>query len=173
MVTDPDPFNPAHRLDRMIEAAKRWIKFDLPNDVKLGMVTFGDWDYVQILQEMTIVNDNNKDTLIARLDEIKSKGQTCIGCGLAMAANNPKLLNNKNGGNILLISDGKQQCGGLASDCTTVSQMIDVLVDRNIRVVTIAMGPDADPEIEEMAEKTGGKSYYVEVRYLHIDLNLI
>ena len=40
--------------------------------------------------------------------------------------------------------------------------MTDVLVQRNIRVVTIAMGPDADPEIEDLAQKTGGKSYYVE-----------
>merc|ERR1719450_2074686 len=80
-----------------------------------------------------------------------------------MAANYAGFLNGGKGGNILLITDGVQLC--YDSDptvCTAVSEMADVLVERNVRVVTIAMGPDADPEIEELAEKTGGKSYYVE-----------
>jgi hypothetical protein len=36
------------------------------------------------------------------------------------------------------------------------------LVARKIRVITIALGNEADPEIEDLALATGGKSYYVE-----------
>ena len=163
MHTDPDAVNsPDLRLNKMTEAAKRWIKFDLPDDVQLGMGVFSDYDYLRPIQKMTTINDPNRDVLIEKLDEIEAVGKTCIGCGLALAAYNPDLLNNRKGGNILLITDGKQQCMGTQDECLTVTEMTDILVERNIRVVTIALGPDADPEIEELAEKTGGKSYYVE-----------
>ena len=162
MVTDPDPFNPAKRLEAMIDAAKRWVKYDIQDGVKLGVATFSDYDYVRIMQAMTEINDFNRDIIIDSLGEITATGQTCIGCGLKLAANSPDLLNEKSGGNILLITDGKQNCAG-GADCVKVSEMTDLFVERNIRVVTIAMGPDADPEIEDLAERTGGKSYYVEV----------
>merc|ERR1719347_874576 len=111
---------------------------------------------------MVEINDANRDSIIESLDQIEARGQTCIGCGLKFAANGADFLNKKNGGNILLITDGKQYCSGTEADCIKVSDMTDLFVERNIRVVTIAMGPDADPEIEDLAERTGGKSYYVE-----------
>ena len=164
MITDPRPPNqPANRLANMIDAAKRWVKYDIQDGVKLGVATFSDYDYVRIMQAMVEINDANRDVIIDSLGEITATGQTCIGCGLKLAANSPDLLNEKSGGNILLITDGKQYCAGTEDDCIKVSDMTDLFVERNIRVVTIAMGPDADPEIEDLAEKTGGKSYYVEV----------
>jgi len=162
MVTDPDPFNPAKRFAAMIDAAKRWVKYDIQDGVKLGVATFSDFDYVRVMHAMAEITDANRDVIITSLGEITTKGQTCIGCGLKLAANSPDLLNEKSGGNILLITDGKQYCAGTEDDCIKVSDMTDLFVERNIRVVTIAMGPDADPEIEELAERTGGKSYYVE-----------
>jgi len=162
MITDPRPPNqPANRLANMIDAAKRWVKYDIQDGVKLGVATFSDYDYVRIMQAMVEINDANRDVIIDSLGEITATGQTCIGCGLKLAANNGDLLAGKSGGNILLITDGKQNCAG-GADCVEVSEMTDLFVERNIRVVTIAMGPDADPEIEDLAERTGGKSYYVE-----------
>ena len=64
------------------------------------------------------------------------------------------------GGNILLITDGQQNCQG--QYCISIAEATEEMVEKNIRVVTIALGPDADPEIEDLAEKTGGKSFYVE-----------
>ena len=89
----------------------------------------------------------------------------CIGCGLQMAADYVGMLNGRKGGNVLLITDGQQKCKypNIPELCISVSEMTEVFMERNIRVVTIAMGPDADPEIEDLAQKTGGKSYYVEV----------
>ena len=163
MITDPRPPNqPANRLANMIDAAKRWVKYDIEDGVKLGVATFSDYDFVRTMQAMVEINDANRDVIIDSLGEITATGQTCIGCGLKLAANNGDLLAGKSGGNILLITDGKQNCAG-GADCVEVSEMTDLFVERNIRVVTIAMGPDADPEIEDLAERTGGKSYYVEV----------
>jgi len=164
-IGDPnDPVNTnGFRINAMVDAAKRWVKFDVPEGVKLGMVTFSDEENLRPFQDLIEINDASRDTLVDKLNGVFDlvEGKTCIGCALEMAAKYPTLLNNTLGGNILLITDGHQQCKD-ESTCTKVSEMIDLYVERNHRVVTIAMGPDADPEIEELAEKTGGKSYYVE-----------
>ena len=103
------------------------------------------------------------DGTFAKLEELigEFKGKTCIGCGLVTAARYPELLNGGLGGNILLITDGHQQCKGDLG-CISVAEATEEMVEKNIRVVTIALGPEADPEIEDLAEKTGGKSFYVE-----------
>jgi len=153
------------RMNAMVDAAKRWIKYDIPDSVKLGMVLFAEETHIIPFQEMTEITDASRDELVAKVGQVYNMTgtRTCIGCGLAMAANHAGFLNGGKGGNILLITDGVQLCyDSDPSICTAVSEMADVLVERNVRVVTIAMGPDADPEIEELAEKTGGKSYYVE-----------
>ena len=36
------------------------------------------------------------------------------------------------------------------------------MVARKTRVITIALGETADPDIEALAERTGGKSYFVD-----------
>ena len=155
-----------YRINAMVDAAKRWIKYELPDDVQVGMVTFSDEEHVLPYQAMTVLSDSSRDALLEKLEEVRdiATGKTCIGCGLQMATDYKDLLNGETGGNILLITDGQQQClyPTDPSFCVSVAAMTDVLVERNIRVVTIAMGPDADPEIEDLAQKTGGKSYYVE-----------
>jgi len=155
-----------HDRDRaMIEAAKRWVTFEIQDGVKLGMVIFSDEDYVRPFQNLTVVDDLSREAMINKLDEIYNlfNGKTCIGCGLHMAANYAGLLQGQNGQNILLITDGEQNCKRPNTPgCLTVGDMTDDLVQRNIRVITIALGPDADPDIEELAIKTGGKSFFVD-----------
>ena len=167
MFTEPDVTNPGSRINSMVDAAKRWVKFDLPDDVNLGVVTFADEEKIIPFVNMTQINDGSRDALVDKLGEVvdMAAGQTCIGCGLMMASDYVGMLNKKKGGNILLITDGQQKCKypGVPDLCISVSQMTEVFMERSIRVVTIAMGPDADPEIEDLAQKTGGKSYYVEV----------
>jgi hypothetical protein len=46
--------------------------------------------------------------------------------------------------------------------CIAIAAVVEDLVNRKIRVITIALGDEADPEIEDLAVATGGKSYYVE-----------
>ena len=172
MFTEPDITNPGSRINSTVDAAKRWVKFDLPDDVNLGIVTFADEEKIIPFVNMTKINDGNRDILVDKLDEVLEMvdGQTCIGCGLQMAADYVGMLNGRKGGNVLLITDGQQKCKypNIPEVCVSVSEMTEVFMERNIRVVTIAIGPDADPEIEDLAQKTGGKSYYVEVPiFLH------
>ena len=167
MFTEPDITNPGSRINSTVDAAKRWVKFDLPDDVNLGIVTFADEEKIIPFVNMTKINDGNKDILVDKLDEVLEMvaGQTCIGCGLQMAADYVGMLDERKGGNVLLITDGQQKCKypNIPELCISVAEMTEVFMERSIRVVTIAIGPDAEPEIEDLAQKTGGKSYYVEV----------
>ena len=157
----------ADRAAAMLEAAKRWVKFEISDGVNLGVVTFADENKLVPLLDMTPINEQTRQMILDRVDDIYSmfKGQTCIGCGLLMASNYPTLLNNATGGNVLLITDGQQKCNSPNEPdiCISIAAATDVYVERKIRVVTIALGNEADPEIEDLAQRTGGKSFYVEV----------
>merc|ERR1719228_2743433 len=148
--------NNADRAKAMLEAAKRWVTYDIQDGVQLGMVIFAGEDKARPFQDLTVVDDSSRATMITKLDEIYNEfvGKTCIGCGLNMAAKYPGLLKDQNGQNILLITDGDQNCNKPDSEeCITVANMTGQLVERSIRVITIALGPDADPEIEDLATK--------------------
>ena len=59
------PFSGSMDGDRaiaMIEAGKRWVKYEIPDSVKLGMAIFSD--DAPPYQNMTEINDANRDLLI-------------------------------------------------------------------------------------------------------------
>merc|ERR550519_2509714 len=96
------------------------------------------------------------------VDGVDFTSSTCIGCGLYQALHDPTLLNDENGGVIILITDGEQNCRDPSSpNCLTIGDVIDDLVAHQVRVITMALGASADEEIENLAVRTGGISYYV------------
>ena len=139
----------------MKNAAKRWISYDLSDDVSLGLVLFNE--LTEIGFNMTKVKDG-RQMMINTIDKVNSSGQTCISCGLLTAASSEELLNNQ-AGVIVLLTDGKQNANG---GVPSIDDAADVLVKNKVRVITIALGDEADSAIEDLAEKTGGKSFYVE-----------
>ena len=73
------------------------------------------------------------------------------------------MLRGLSGNTIILITDGRQEClYPSRPECLTITSVKGDLIARKIRVITIALGDEADPEIEDLALSTGGKSYYVE-----------
>ena len=140
----------------MKSAAKRWITYDVLDGTKVGLVFFND--LTKVGYNLTEVNDDARKNFNSIIDNEEASGQTCIACGLLQAAIDPGLLNKTPGNVIILITDGKQNC----QNCPTIAYATSELVKQKIRVITIALGDEADPEIEDLAEKTGGKSYYVE-----------
>merc|ERR1711892_205 len=166
--------NKADRAKAMIEEAKRSAKFEIQDGVQLGMVIFSAEDNARPFQDLTLVDEKSRQDMISTLDSVYRKflGKTCIGCGLHRAAYYPTLLNNGTGQNILLFTDGQQDCKIPSSPaCISVADMTDQLVQKKIRVITIALGPDADPEIEDLAIKTGGKSFFVQDNVGSGDIN--
>jgi calcium-activated chloride channel regulator 4 len=150
-----------NRFVPMTDAAKRWIQFQVQDGVELGMVAFADEENLFPLMDLTLVTTDSRADMIAAINTLQPKGMTCIGCALKVAMD--YTLKGKTGNTIVLITDGKQECRDPDADiCITISEVIADLVARKIRVITIALGDEADPEIEDLAVATGGKSYYVE-----------
>merc|ERR1711936_802515 len=51
---------------------------------------------------------------------------------------------------------------GTNEGCLTIGDMTPDVLERQTRVVTIAFGLDADPALEDLAVKSGGKSYFID-----------
>ena len=110
---------------------------------------------------MAPVNNENQAEMIEAVDNMKFLGKTCIGCGIDRALNWEGTLRGFNGGVIILITDGRQDCE-TSEGCLTIGDMTPDVLERQTRVVTIAFGLDADPALEDLAVKSGGKSYFID-----------
>lgn len=126
----------------------------------LGITTFKSENKCDVVMEMTRVTEDSRDVFFSKLDElsVSSSEASCIGCGLLMAA---QLLSPNRGGHIVVTSAGPNKCQDDTSPlCVSLSDAVNLMQDRGIRVDTIAIGPEADSELEDVAERTGGQSYF-------------
>ena len=166
----PDQIPPfddsSDRAGIMKDAAKRWIQYEVEDGTQVGLVVFSDVapKYDPVIYHMNTINDDTRVEMMAAIDEIEFEGKTCIGCGLDRALNWDGGLDSTNGGVIILITDGEQLCSVPEEDpsCLTIEDKLPELLSRQVRVVTVALGLDADPGLEDLAVKTGGKSYFID-----------
>ena len=148
------------RLTAMKDAAKRWVAFDVKEGMNLGMVPF---DSKPLFEEygfnMTMVNSLSRLTMVEKLDSLQALGGTCITDAIIMAVKDSQLLNDQPGNSIILLTDGVQNAGICGS---TYEVAKGILIANKIRLTTIALGNDADYEIEGLAEATGGMSFFID-----------
>eukprot|EP00090_Calanus_glacialis_P010249 TRINITY_DN18632_c0_g1_i4.p1 TRINITY_DN18632_c0_g1~~TRINITY_DN18632_c0_g1_i4.p1 ORF type:complete len:980 (-),score=267.96 TRINITY_DN18632_c0_g1_i4:71-3010(-) len=159
----PTPPNMIDRATNLKDAAKRWVKYEVTDGTEVALVTFSDVQPTgnPFIYNLNRVDEQSREDMVAAIDQMDFKGQTCIGCGLDRALNWPGGLKDTVGGVIILITDGVQKCS-TNDGCFSIGDMTDEVVNRQVRVVTIALGLDADPELEQLAIKTGGKSYFID-----------
>uniref|UniRef100_A0A0P5N6L4 Calcium-activated chloride channel regulator 4, 30 kDa form n=1 Tax=Daphnia magna TaxID=35525 RepID=A0A0P5N6L4_9CRUS len=138
------------RITRLNEAARRWIKYDIAEGTSLGIVKFST--SATMLSDLTVVNDNTRQQLMDKVPN-HTEGGTCIGCGLQIALD--ILEPGGKGGVIVLVTDG------LENEYPYIEDMYPQLIDAQVQVVSIAFGDDAEDEIEVLATKTNGKSYFI------------
>ncbi len=155
---DPTVNGIADRLTAMKDAAKRFVNFDIPDGTVLGMLPFSTDQYPQLGFYMSAVNQGVRETMVQQIDGLKIQSGTCITDGLFRAAQDQNYLNKTEGNAIILLTDGIQD-GACNSN---YDQIRDYLVEKKVRLITIALGNSADQEIEGLAEATGGKSFFVE-----------
>ena len=150
------------RAGSMKDAVKRWIKYEVRDGTEVALVTFSDSEPTSnpIIHELEAVDQASRETMMAAVDGIQFGGQTCIGCGLDWALNLEGGLKGSDGGVIILVTDGQQSCSG--ADCLSISDMIPEVLSRRVRVVTVALGLDADPDLEKLSVASGGMSFYVD-----------
>ena len=74
----------------MIDAAKRWLMYEVSDGTEVGMAIFSkEGTEHNITEKMTTISDDTRPDLVHLLDNVKFTGQTCIGCGLNIAMNWP------------------------------------------------------------------------------------
>ena len=77
---------------------------------------------------------------------MRSGGGTCLGTGIRKGL---EALRDYGvpGGGLIFLTDGQDGCRG------SVEDVIDDVVDQNVRVCTIAFGSSADPSIESLSQR--------------------
>ena len=170
METGPDPIHKPEltgaRSENLKNAVKRWVTYEVEEGTEVALVVFSDVNptFDPVIYHMEEVNESSRSRMVEAVDQITFNGVTCIGCGIERALNWNGALQGASGGVIILITDGEQHCEVSEDDprCLTIGDMTQEVVDRQTRVVTIAFGLTADPDLETLALKSGGKSYYID-----------
>jgi len=142
------------RIKRMRDSAIRWVKYDVHNDVPLGIVKFSD--VTTELFQLQPVTAQNIPNIISILEALVPGGGTCLGAALKAGLQTLKNGGVDHGGVLIFLTDGLQSCNGL-----DIPDVMDDVVNQGVRVIAIAFGNKADPRIIDLAEKTNGKAFFI------------
>ncbi|XP_047476221.1 calcium-activated chloride channel regulator 4A-like [Penaeus chinensis] len=141
----------SQRVVKLQRTAQRWILHEVAQGSSVGIVKF--WGTATVTADLTEITDQASRQNLANLIDRKLGSSTSIGAGLSLAVNNV-LVGQKNPV-IVLVTDGEENKSPYISDVK------DKVIDSGARVVTIAFGDKADPNLESLAEATGGKTFTV------------
>ena len=73
------------RFRPMKDAAKRWLRYEVREGVRVGLVRFSDENMVIAVRDLTVMTEETREEFIAEVEGLLSSGRTCIGCGLKVA----------------------------------------------------------------------------------------
>jgi len=126
----------------------------------IGVVSFANSGSVDL--GLTDWNTTSRDDAIVAIEDLMAVGATAIGDGLDDALTELVDANNTDRDwNIILISDGLETGTPEISDFVSTWEGRDDAGDKNPRVHTVALGPDADrAKLERLANDTGGTYHY-------------
>ncbi|ROT70249.1 hypothetical protein C7M84_011458 [Penaeus vannamei] len=152
----------SQRIEKLQRTAQRWILHEVAQGSFVGIVKF--W-WVALLGGVAGYGDGQNDLQhhrnhgpslrqdLANLIDRNLGASTSIGAGLSLAVN--QVLVGQKNPVIVLVTDGAENKKPYISDVR------DRVISSGARVVTIAFGEAADPNLESLAEATGGKSFTV------------
>ena len=151
------------RIDKLKKAATRFLTYGLEDNVPLGVVKFSanTPQTTTTVFPLAPINDTNRDVVIKVINDITLDLQTCLGDGVRKGLDAIKEYDGEEGGVMLFLTDGRFTCPTNGITGPTIGDVIDEVVDQSVRVITVAFGDKADPDLEVLAEKTDGDSFYV------------
>ena len=157
------------RIGRVKQAAKRFLQLDINDKVPVGIVQFSALgkDETRIVQEIVPITDENRPGILDLIDGLTLHIDTCLGNGLKMGLQALENYGILSGGVLIFLTDGRYYC----TNGLTIDEVIEDIVARHVRVITIAFGDKAQPNIEELAKRTGGKAFFVNDETGPEDLN--
>ncbi|XP_006919439.1 calcium-activated chloride channel regulator 1 [Pteropus alecto] len=138
-----------NRLKRLNQAGRLFLLQTVEQGSWVGMVTFDSAAYVR--SELVQINSGTeRDALTKRLPTAASGG-TSICTGLRSAFTVIKKKYPTDGSEIVLLTDGEDN---------TISTCFNEVKQSGAIIHTVALGPSAAPELEELSKMTGGLQTY-------------
>jgi Ca-activated chloride channel family protein len=147
------------RLDMAKKAAIKAVN-KMENGDIISIVVFDH--EVKVIIPATILNNENRTTIVNRINELSPRGATNVHGGwLAAATEVAKNLNNKSMNRVLLLTDGQTNNG--IRDVDVISSDVLSLFEKSISVSTFGIGDDFNEVLlESMSNAGGGNFYYIE-----------
>ncbi|XP_070377420.1 calcium-activated chloride channel regulator 2-like [Dermacentor albipictus] len=140
------------RIGHLKAAATYFVEVLIPDDLKVGVVTFNTAAHTPF--PLTTVSAQTRERIGNIVRDLVPRGSTCIGCALRKALEEfRRNAHRVEGSVIVLMTDGGETSGPYMAD------VLADLVAAGVRINTIALGKEADLELEVLALRTGGKPY--------------
>ena len=132
----------------------------LPPSTRIGLEVYGHREKgnCEDIELLVPLGQGDKDTLLRRLHAITPKGQTPITRALERAG--ATLATAEEATTVVLISDGKETCGG--DPCAMVRDLRAKGVKVTVHVVGFDVSTDESPQLQCIAEKGGGQYFAVQ-----------
>ncbi|BBD09170.1 VWA domain-containing protein [Desulfovibrio ferrophilus] len=130
---------------------------DLPDDIDIGLVTYGhrrkgDCDDVETLVPLGPID---KQAFLTKIKDINPKGKTPIVRSIRMTAEAIKHLEDET--TLLLVSDGEETCD--PDPCAFVAELKKLGINFVMHVVGFDVGGETEAQLKCMAEAGGGEYF--------------
>ncbi|MFO7931615.1 MAG: VWA domain-containing protein, partial [Desulfosalsimonas sp.] len=130
---------------------------DLPDNTRAGLIAYGhrrkgDCKDVEELVQMSPLD---KEGLIRIIQGLSPKGKTPITYSVRLTAEKLKVLEDET--TIILVSDGKESCGG--DPCALVRELKESGLRFVMHVIGFDVGKEGRKQLECMAEAGGGRYF--------------
>ncbi|EGW10928.1 Calcium-activated chloride channel regulator 1 [Cricetulus griseus] len=138
-----------NRLNRMNQASKLFLLQTVEQGSWVGMVAFDSAAYIK--SELKQINSAADRDLLTKTLPTVSSGRTSICSGLQAAFTMIKKKYPTDGSEIVLLTDGED---------STISTCFDLVKKSGAIIHTVALGPAAAKELEQLSKMTGGLQTY-------------
>lgn len=147
--TSMDDYN---RMTFLRKAVTRYIQDIEDGSKRLAIITFSN--NATVRHPLMIVNGDTRQGFLNTVKQLETVWSTCIGCALQRAL---EVLTTQDetpeGGIIVLISDG------IENEKPHLKDVLPQLTAAKVEVSTLALGTEADDQLEMLATATRGKAF--------------
>ena len=148
------------KMEAARQAAIKLVQ-EVPDGVRLAFVIYGhdraqECDAVRVARPLEPLDQKGKDALVQLIGRLQPVGSTPIALALRTAGRELAQAGAASG--LVLISDGKEMCGGNpASEAAALAR--DLKLGFGVQVVGFGVKPDEKQALEEIAAAGQGKYY--------------
>ncbi|XP_061187630.1 calcium-activated chloride channel regulator 1-like isoform X2 [Saccostrea echinata] len=142
------------KMKELKEVSSIFITNWLTNGSSVGVVAFDTT--ARIVSSLKLVtSDEVRKSLVKLLDRIGAGGSTSIGTGLRKGIEVLKTSGESIEGNeIILVSDGEN------TNTPGIKDVKNEILAEHVSVTTVAIGKEADKDMENLAKESGGSSHF-------------